>query len=276
MDYMIITNVPEIARFVEQHGVDRIFLDMETRGKDKRQHREGTPIHCHSFSDVVAVKKALSTAEVMLRINPLYEGSGEEIERAIDSGADRIMLPYFQSREEVESFLALVGGRVKTSLLLESAAAVGRAEQILDVDGIGEVHFGLNDLRIDFKLNFLFETFAGGLIDWLAALCRARNIYFGVGGIGRIEEKELQLPAELVLRENIRVGSRRIILSRVFHKEAQSLEELKEHLDFPQAMENLRAAEKIALERSEEEVARDRQKFIGIVEKIAAKTIPKR
>ena len=34
---MYITNRPQIARIAERHGVDRIFVDLETLGKEERQ-----------------------------------------------------------------------------------------------------------------------------------------------------------------------------------------------------------------------------------------------
>ena len=37
MQLMLITAVPEVASFTEEHGVHRIFLDMETLGKEDRQ-----------------------------------------------------------------------------------------------------------------------------------------------------------------------------------------------------------------------------------------------
>ena len=101
MQLMLITRVPEIALEVEEAGVDTIFVDMETRGKIDRQKNANTPIYEHSFEDVTEIKKVLSSSEVLLRINPLYDGTENEVERAIDSGADAIMLPFFQLPEEV-------------------------------------------------------------------------------------------------------------------------------------------------------------------------------
>ena len=269
MEYMMITAIPEIASFVESCGVDRLFIDMETRGKKDRQINMNTPIYHHSFDDLEAVKKSLKKAKVLLRINPWHEGSKEEIERGLDRGADIIMLPYFCYPEEVESFLKAVNGRAVTNILFESSCAVGRAEQILSLPGIDEVHFGLNDLRISLGLDFLFESLAGGLLDWLCGLARKYELSYGIGGIGRVG-KEL-LEAELILGENLRLGSSRTILSRVFHNNARKLEDLRSYVHFEEEMKKLQRAEEMARKRSPEQVQKDRQKFIQQVAVIQKK-----
>ena len=267
MQFMLITAIPEIASFVETCGVERIFVDMETRGKATRQHGMGTPIHQHGFSDLIQLKKNLKKAKLLLRINPLYENTKEEIEKGIDHGADIIMLPFFQHQKEVESFIKIVNGRVKTSILFESAGAVGRAEQILSIEGIDEVHFGLNDLKISLGLDFLFETVANGLIDWLCQLARKNNLSYGVGGVGRVGKETL--PAELIMKEYIRLGSERVILSRVFHGNVQSLKELQEYSDFSKEVKKLLEVEKHAKLRGETEIKQDRSDFIKAVNAIA-------
>ena len=269
MEYMMITKVPEIASFVEGCGVDRLFIDMETRGKRERQIHVDTPIYEHSFEDLEAVKKCLKKAKVLLRINSWYSKSKEEIERGLDRGADIIMLPYFCYPEEVEAFLEAVDGRAITNILFESACAVGRAEQILSLSGIDEVHFGLNDLRISLGLDFLFESLAGGLLDWLCHLAQRYRLSYGIGGIGRVG-KEL-LEAELILGENLRLGSSRTILSRVFHNNAQNLKSLKAYVNFGEELKKLRKAEEVVRSRSPERVQRDREKFIEQVDVVQKK-----
>ena len=260
MEYMIITAIPEIASFVETCGVERIFIDMETRGKKDRQRHMNTPIYEHSFEDLKAVKKNLKKAKVLLRINPWYEKSREEIEKGLDRGADVIMLPYFCYPEEVEAFLEAVDGRATTNILFESSSAVGRAEQILSLHGIDEVHFGLNDLKISLGLDFLFESLAGGLLDWLCGLARKHQLSYGIGGIGRVGKEKLE--AKWILGENLRLGSSRTILSRVFHNNAKNLKELKDYVDFEQELKKLRETERLAINRSPEQIQKDRETFI--------------
>ncbi|OVE80236.1 hypothetical protein BVY02_00895 [bacterium J17] len=267
MEFMLITVVPEIALEVEAAGVSRIFVDMETMGKPQRQANANTPIYSHSFEDVSSLKKTLKKAEVMLRINPLHSGTQEEIDRAIDAGADCIMFPYFTSENEVQEFIRLVDSRVRTNILFETSQAVGRANQIFRVGGFDEVHFGLNDLRLTLGLDFLFESVAGGLIDWLCSLAQSAGVSYGFGGVGRVGKE--MLSAELILKEHIRLGSERVILSRVFHGEAKNLGELREYVDLKEEVEKVREVIRLAKDRSPDEIESDSLEFQAAVRKIA-------
>ena len=57
---MYITNSPEVANIAEAAGVDRIFVDMEFIGKDKRQGGLDTVQSLHTVRDAAAVKAALN------------------------------------------------------------------------------------------------------------------------------------------------------------------------------------------------------------------------
>ena len=130
MKLMYITNRPEIAQIAESAGVNRIFVDMEYIGKAKRQGGMDTVQNHHSVEDVKRVKTAITTAELLVRVNPIHEESSEycsseeEIRQVIEAGADIVMLPYFTTVEEVETCMKLVDGRAKVLPLLESAKAV--------------------------------------------------------------------------------------------------------------------------------------------------------
>ena len=47
-----ITNRPDVALVAEKYGVDRIWVDLETRGKEERQHNLNTVKSRHSISDI--------------------------------------------------------------------------------------------------------------------------------------------------------------------------------------------------------------------------------
>ena len=151
-----ITNRPDVALVAEKYGVDRIWIDLETRGKEQRQHNLNTVKSHHSISDISAIKPLLSRADMMVRINSWYEGSLKEIEDVIAAGADIIMLPYWKTVEEVRAFLDAVHGRCKTSLLLETKEAVECIDQVLAMGGFDEIHIGLNDLHLSYGMSFMF------------------------------------------------------------------------------------------------------------------------
>ena len=100
---MYITNKPEIAQIAESSGVDRIFVDMEYIGKSDRQGGLDSVQNHHTVEDVRAMKQAVNSAEVLVRINPIHEAtadyssSEQEIEDVIRAGADIIMLPFIEN-----------------------------------------------------------------------------------------------------------------------------------------------------------------------------------
>ncbi|MGN1162000.1 MAG: aldolase/citrate lyase family protein [Candidatus Fimenecus sp.] len=211
---MYLTNDPQIAQIAEKNGVDRIFLDLELRGKEARQGHLDTVISHNSIDDVKRLREAIRSAELLVRVNPVFDGSQEEIDRVIEDGADVVMLPYFKTVAEVNKFVELVGGRAKVCLLCETPEAAENIDEILSVPGIDEVHVGINDLHLGYHRHFMFEMVADGTVDRLCDAFRRHGVSYGFGGVARVGEG--MLPAENVLGEHYRLGSQMVILSRAF------------------------------------------------------------
>lgn len=211
---MYITNDSHVAQIADRAGVDRIFVDLETVGKDKRQGGMNTVQSHHTMDDVKRLRGDLRNAELLVRVNQIYENSEEEINTVIENGADILMLPYFKSAEQVSTFLNIVNHRAKTILLVETPEAVEHLNEILLLDGIDECHIGLNDLHLGYGQKFMFELLADGTVDKLAEVLRSHYVPFGFGGIARVGTGHL--PAEKILAEHIRLGSQAVILSRSF------------------------------------------------------------
>lgn len=230
---MYITNRPQIAKIAEDAGVDRIFVDMEYIGKDTRQGGLDTVQSHHTIEDVRKIKNAVQKAQVLARVNPIHEKSAQyygteaEVEKTLEAGADIIMLPMFQTASDVKRFLSCVGGRAKTMLLLETPAAVENLEEILKLPGIDEIHIGLNDLHLAYRMKFMFQLLADGTVEKIINRIKAHSIPYGFGGIARIGYGIL--PAEYVIAEHYRLGSSMAILSRSFCNAANvpDLEELR-------------------------------------------------
>ncbi len=149
-----ITKDPAVARIAQAAGVDRIFVDMEYIGKAQRQGGMDTVQNHHTVEDVARLRPVLDQAELLVRVNPVHPGSKDEIDRVIAAGADVIMLPMWQSVEEVQQFIRWVDGRAKTLLLLENKAAVDCLDRVVALPGVDEIHIGLNDLSISKEKNF--------------------------------------------------------------------------------------------------------------------------
>ena len=217
---MYITKIPEVAKIAEDVGVDRIMVDMEYIGKSMRQYGKNTPVNHHTFEDIKKIRKSIKTSELVVRCNPIhnalpdYPGSEEEINKIVELGADKVMLPYFKSAEEVKEYIYYVNERAGIYPLLETPEAVDKIEEILNIKGIDELHIGLNDLCIGYGKNFLFEVLADGTVEKVSRSILDKHMPYGFGGIG-IPGGNM-LPAEYIIREHYRLGSDRVILSRAF------------------------------------------------------------
>ena len=214
MDFILITNDAIRAGIAQDAGVDFVMVDLEINGKVARQGHLNTVISRHTMEDVARVRQVLRTSKLLVRVNPLFEGSKEEIDQVAEMGADAIMLPMFTRPSEASEFVSLVKQRAEAWLLLETAAALVRVDDILQVEGIDAIHVGLNDLHLSLGLNFMFEPLAHGFIDPLGRLVAACGVKLGIGGVARLGGGLLN--ARLVLSEHVRLGSRQVILSRDF------------------------------------------------------------
>lgn len=211
---MYITNNPAVALIAEKYGVDRIWIDLETLGKEERQAGMNSVKSHHSIHDIEVISNMLTTSEMLVRVNPWNHNSVDEIEQVIAAGADRIMLPMWKSVEEVNAFLTAINRRVNTTLLLETKEAFECLGEVLKNPLVDEIHIGLNDLHLSYGLDFMFELLSNGMIEKLCNKIRKAGIPYGFGGIARIGEG--MLPAERVIMEHYRLGSTRAILSRSF------------------------------------------------------------
>lgn len=234
---MYVTNNPQVAAIAQSAGVDRLFVDMEYIGKDIRQGGMDTVQSRHTFDDVRSIRKVAEKSELLVRCNPIHEAtedyisSKEEIDEIVNCGADIIMLPYFKTAREVQTFVELVGGRAKTLPLIETKEAAECIDEILQIEGIDELYIGLNDLHLSYGLTFMFQLLADGTVERLASKIKAKGIPYGFGGIARIGDGIL--PAESILTEHYRLGSISVILSRSFCNTSKvtDLDEIKRIFD---------------------------------------------
>ncbi|MDO5558744.1 MAG: aldolase/citrate lyase family protein [Oscillospiraceae bacterium] len=211
---MYITNDPLVAVVAEKSGVDRIWIDLEYMGKEERQHGLNSVKSNHKISDIILLRPYIKNSDLMVRVNPLHDNSKEEIDAVINAGADLVMLPMFHTADDARRFVDLIGGRAKVMLLTETAEAIENLEEIVNVNGIDEIHIGLNDLYLAYRMKFMFELLVDGTVERACNIVREAGIPYGFGGIARLGKGAL--PAEYVIAEHYRLRSSMAILSRCF------------------------------------------------------------
>lgn len=126
------------------------------------------------------------------------------------------MLPNICDVREVQQVFSLLAGRARLVPLVERYAALAQIDQIIAVDGIDEVHIGLNDLSIDLgyrnRLAVLFDVRLKDMSD----RTRSAGVKLGIGGIGRALDTGLPVPSETVYARIAYLGGTGALLSRSF------------------------------------------------------------
>jgi 2-keto-3-deoxy-L-rhamnonate aldolase RhmA len=264
MNYYYITNCPKIAKLAINANIQRIFLDCEVIGKHQRQGHLDTLISNHSLSNLAPLKNIISNAaEILVRLNPVHNNSKCEIEKAIEGGADIIMLPMFRSLDEVNIFIKFINKRAKFIPLVETREAFSLLKELCKISEIDEIFIGLNDLTIDLKMQFIFEPMLHGMLDNAAKLFHEYDKPFGFGGISRIGDGII--PAEKVLGEHIRLGSTSVILSRAFHNNSSTYDELIKQINLQQEIAKLNHMKNLLFHRNENTIEHDKINFNNLV-----------
>lgn len=268
LNLLYITNRPEVAVIAEDAGVNTVFVDLETIGKSERQGGLDTVQSHHTIEDIVRIRKVLRKADLLVRCNQLYEGSQSEIDAICDAGADIIMLPYFKEVEIARRFINMVDGRARTCLLIETAESARDAEKYAVLPGLDMVHIGLNDLHLDLGMTFMFQLLSDGTVERLGRIFDSHGLSWGFGGIARLGYGDL--PAENIITEHYRLGSRAAIVSRSFCNTEiiTDLGEVKQI--FERGIADIRALEN-RLNSGEIDFEQNRLKVVEAVEKIVFK-----
>jgi hypothetical protein len=260
LELIQITNDPAFAQRCDALGGFRLFVDLERLGKAERQAGRNTFISAHQPEDVARIRAVLRRTRLMVRVNPLHEGTPAEVDAVLAAGADALMLPMFSGPRDLGAFSAIVAGRAPIVPLLETAAALASVDAWAGTPGLQEIYVGLNDLHVSLGCRFMFEPLADGSVERVAAVARRHCLPFGFGGIARVDEG--LLPGRDVLAEHLRLGSGSVILSRTFHRDSE--------MDFEREVAALRAAERELAARSPQQVAADAQRIAARIRSIAA------
>lgn len=220
----LFTNDPLLATRADTAGIDRIGIDMEHIGKGLRQGHLNTWISDHSEADALLLRPCIKRAALFARCNPIHPGSADEICRLLGSGVQVLMLPYFTSTLEAETFVRMVDGRATPVLLVETKESAAVISDLCRIDGVKEIHIGLNDMRLSLGWPSHFHVLVS---DFLVRLCEpvlTAGIRLGVGGVGRAGDCNLPIPSDLVIAQLVRLGTTAALVSRVFFSGDVSLD----------------------------------------------------
>src|SRR5580765_4472782 len=227
VELTLITNKSQFARRAERAGIDRIMIDLERLGKAKRQCARQLFLSDHYPADIDRLRSTLSIAAVQVRVNSWNPQSLFEINDVISRGAQVVMLPMVRNREQAAQFVDAVNGRARTSLLIETAAALHGCDELLSVEGIDEAHIGLNDLAIDLGREFIFDALADRLLDRIACLAAQRHIRFGFGAVAGRACGSLPIDPEIIIGEQTRLGASVVWLGRSYSRASEKLRQLE-------------------------------------------------
>lgn len=261
--FMFITNDPELARTIYGEGVQRIFVDWEVNGKQERQGHLDTVMSKHTYEDAVLVRQAVPEAELLVRLNPFYKETEQEVEKAIQAGADLIMLPMFHTTEEVRLLTDMVDERVGIVPLFETPESMKLVQDIIGLRGISEIYVGLNDLHLALGSDFMFEPLADGMLENIAQCAKKAGLRFGFGGVARADEGAVS--GGMVLGELLRLQSDSVILSRTFYRQD---EDRNVGAVFCREIRRLREEELRLSHRGTEEELLDHKKFCDAVQQV--------
>jgi hypothetical protein len=210
------TDDPALAARADRAGIDRIGIDIETLGKWERQSGLGTWISPHAIDSLPALKAVMNTAQLFARTNPIHDGTQREVDVLLDAGVQVVMLPMFSSADEVRRFTDVVEGRAEVVLLLERVTAAKAIDEIVAVEGVSEVHIGINDFTLDLGLPNRFLALTHSLTADVSRSVRAAGKRFGIGGIGRVDDDRFPVPSDLVYAQYPRLDATAALISRAF------------------------------------------------------------
>ena len=68
LKFMYITNNPAVAEIADANGVDRIWVDLETMGKEERQRGMNTVKSQHTMQDISVIRGVLNKAQLLIQL----------------------------------------------------------------------------------------------------------------------------------------------------------------------------------------------------------------
>ena len=234
-------------------GVDGAVVDWESRGKEARQIDADTQVNHDTVDDLRRVRGA-TAAKVICRLNGNGEWTPDEIDLAIEAGADELLLPMVRRVVEVERVLDRVGGRCPVGILVETRAATTIAPELARLP-LARAYVGLNDLAIERGHRNIFSALADGTVERIRAAFA--SVPFGFGGL-TLPELGHPVACRLLLAEMVRLDCRFTFLRRSYLRDVSGRDQRA-------AVASIRAATTRSRGRPPEAIERDRRELVAAV-----------
>ncbi len=259
MRLYLFTTDADLARDAAAAGIDGFVVDWERRGKTVRQRAYDFEINRQGVPELRRLAAAVDRP-ILVRINPLGDKTADELRRAIDAGAREIMLPMARQASEVERFLALTAGRVRTVVQIETQDLVDDLSALARLPW-DSAYIGLNDLQISRGgRGSIWSGVADGTVGKIFQQLPGRDV--GFGGI-TVTDGGHPLPFPLLFSEMVRLGCGMSFLRRTFYQEIPGR-------DLASEIAEIRLLEQKLRDRTPEQIARDHQSFTQLLAEVVA------
>ena len=242
-------------------GVDGIVIDWERTGKRERQLAADTEINLDTVDDLRRMRAATRT-RILCRINSLSDRTPDEVDAAIEAGADELLVPMVRSVDDVQMALEVVGARIDMGIMVETLDAVASARELARYP-VSRVFLGLNDLAIERGSPSIFTALVDGTVDDVR---KAFHVPFGVAAL-TVPEGGEPLPCRLLIGELARLRCEFSILRRSFRRDMSG-----RRLDVE--LPRIRAAVADAAARSDRDVRRGRVELVQAVGGLEVSEMP--
>lgn len=160
--------------------------------------RRPGPQQVHALTAV----RDVSPWPVVCRVNEVGPGTEAEVDRAVDLGADEVLVPMVRGEAEVERVLTAARDRVGVGIMVETPEAVELAASLAGL-GICRAFVGLLDLAVERSTPSVFTALADGTVDRLVEALAPTS--YGFGGLTD-PARGYPLPARLLMGEIVRGG----------------------------------------------------------------------
>jgi 2-keto-3-deoxy-L-rhamnonate aldolase RhmA len=238
-------------------GVDTVLVDCENKDKESRQTGFNTEINYNIPDDIIAVRKQCPKGNILCRVNSVETGTfAEEVDAAFNAGANGIVLPMTESKDDIQKALAAIKGRGTLTIMIETESGFQNLESLI-TENIDSIYVGLNDLSISRGGTQLFTP----LIDeTIQEVVRKSPVPVGVGGVTD-PLQGFPIGSGDIIKEYERLGVRFSVLRRSF-------EEALKQDSMAKIVERIRNSYEYASERSGKEKQGDNDKFKQIILKL--------